>query len=165
MSEDKEQRARDSRKFLILVMLMFLTSIAVFVVGTYFFVIPRLISLNMEVAALKAQLTAPSAEVEAPAIEPERPLTPEEVTRRLKEERLAFHQCAEKHLNGQKDVSVVIGLTIDQNGQVRHASVGPTGLADSSLGKCLATHAAALKFRPHSKESVKVDFPLSFRRQ
>jgi hypothetical protein len=53
MSTSKEEKARQSRKFIILVMFMFLVSTTVFVVGTYFFVIPRLLVLNMEVASLK----------------------------------------------------------------------------------------------------------------
>ena len=55
MNTAREEKARQSRKFIILVMFMFLISIAVFVVGTYFFVIPRLIELKMEVASAKSQ--------------------------------------------------------------------------------------------------------------
>ena len=49
----KEERAVQSRKFIILVMFMFLISIVVFVVGTYFFVIPRLVELKIDVASMK----------------------------------------------------------------------------------------------------------------
>lgn len=53
MNPVKEEKARQSRKFLILVMFMFLISIVVFVVGTYFFVIPRLVELKVDVAQCK----------------------------------------------------------------------------------------------------------------
>lgn len=62
MSTPKEEKARQSRKFLISVMFMFLISIVVFVVGTYFFVIPRLVELKIDMAHLKTPPAVAAAE-------------------------------------------------------------------------------------------------------
>jgi hypothetical protein len=164
MNDEKEERARQSRRFIILVMFMFLISIVVFVVGTYFFVVPRLISLNLEVASLRDQLSVQHAQPETPALDPERPLTPKEVSRRLEEERLALQECADKHLNGKKEVSVVIDLEVASSGKVQKASIRPEKLGKSPFGNCLERQFVGLAFHRVPNDLTKISVPLSLKR-
>ena len=77
-SAAKEARTRGQRSLFIMVMLMFLVSIVVFVVGTYFFIIPHVVTQDLEIRHLQSRLTAfeqalieppeePAAEETAPA--------------------------------------------------------------------------------------------------
>jgi hypothetical protein len=160
----KEERAQQSRRFIISVMLMFLVSIVVFVVGTYFFVIPRLIALNVEVAALRAQLAQAPVESELPPAEmPEAPLTPEEVKRRLQDERLAFQECADSHLNGQT-AEVVLSLRVAKSGQVEQASLSPTQTAGTPFGRCMLDRAKTLTFQSIPEGGVELSLPFSFKK-
>jgi nitrate reductase NapE component len=78
----KEERKRGQRSLFIMVMLMFLVSIVVFVVGTYFFIVPRVITQDLELrhlqnklSAFEDALTAPDepAEEETPPAAPDAP--------------------------------------------------------------------------------------------
>lgn len=51
--ELRNARTRGQRSLFISVMLMFLVSIVVFVIGTYFFVVPQVIRQNLDVQQLK----------------------------------------------------------------------------------------------------------------
>ena len=52
----KQEKARQQRSFIIRVLLMFLVSIVVFVIGTYYFIIPRMITQTREIAYLRTKL-------------------------------------------------------------------------------------------------------------
>ncbi len=54
----KEERTRGQRKLFIRVMLMFFVSIVVFVVGTYFFVVPRMLQDDLEIAKIRQQVVS-----------------------------------------------------------------------------------------------------------
>ena len=71
----KEARTRGQRSLFIMVMLMFLVSIVVFVVGTYFFVIPHVVTQDLEIRHLQSKLSAFEQALTEP---PEEPVPPEE---------------------------------------------------------------------------------------
>jgi nitrate reductase NapE component len=71
----KEARTRGQRSLFIMVMLMFLVSIVVFVVGTYFFIIPHVVTQDLEIRHLQSKLSS----FEQALFEPdEEPATDEE---------------------------------------------------------------------------------------
>jgi hypothetical protein len=76
-SAAKEARKRGQRSLFIMVMLMFLVSIVVFVVGTYFFIIPHVITQDLEIRHLQSRLSSFEQALTEP---PEEPATPEEAT-------------------------------------------------------------------------------------
>jgi hypothetical protein len=53
----KQEKAKMRRSLFIQVLLMFLVSIVVFVIGTYYFVVPRMITQSRELAHLRAKVT------------------------------------------------------------------------------------------------------------
>lgn len=70
----REARTRGQRSLFIHVMLMFLVSIVVFVVGTYFFMIPRVIRQSLDVRLLEQRMVKLNARVAQ--LERPEPLTP-----------------------------------------------------------------------------------------
>jgi nitrate reductase NapE component len=71
----KEARTRGQRSLFIMVMLMFFVSIVVFVVGTYFFIIPHVVTQDLEIRHLQSKLSS----FEQALFEPdEEPATDEE---------------------------------------------------------------------------------------
>jgi nitrate reductase NapE component len=66
----KEARTRGQRSLFIMVMLMFLVSIVVFVVGTYFFVIPHVVTQDLEIRHLQSKLSGFEQALTEPAEEP-----------------------------------------------------------------------------------------------
>ena len=71
----KEARTRGQRSLFIMVMLMFLVSIVVFVVGTYFFIIPHVVTQDLEIRHLQSRLSSFEQALTEP---PEEPTPPEE---------------------------------------------------------------------------------------
>jgi len=69
-SAAKEARTRGQRSLFIMVMLMFLVSIVVFVVGTYFFVIPHVVTQDLEIRHLQSRLSAFEQALVEPPEEP-----------------------------------------------------------------------------------------------
>jgi nitrate reductase NapE component len=57
-SAAKEARTRGQRSLFIMVMLMFLVSIVVFVVGSYFFIIPHVVTHDLEIRHLQSKVGA-----------------------------------------------------------------------------------------------------------
>ena len=57
-SAAKEARTKGQRFLFIMVMLMFFVSIVVFVIGTYFFVVPHVVTQNLEIRYLQSKLNA-----------------------------------------------------------------------------------------------------------
>ena len=71
----KQMRRRGQRYLFINVLLMFFVSLVVFVIGTYFFLVPRIVANDLALHRLEAQLArlrqSPPASVrEAPAAAP-----------------------------------------------------------------------------------------------
>ena len=65
----KEARTKGQRSLFIMVMLMFLVSIVVFVVGTYFFIIPHVVTQDLEIRHLQSRLSAFEQALTEPAAE------------------------------------------------------------------------------------------------
>lgn len=63
----KEARTRGQRSLFIMVLLMFLVSIVVFVVGTYFFLVPQIMARDLEVAKLRLRMSNLEKRIEQPA--------------------------------------------------------------------------------------------------
>ena len=76
-SAAKEARTRGQRSLFIMVMLMFFVSIVVFVVGTYFFVVPHVVTQNLEIRHLQYKLSAFEEAILAPDPATEEAGTPE----------------------------------------------------------------------------------------
>jgi hypothetical protein len=57
-SSVKEARKKGQRSLFIMVMLMFLVSIVVFVVGSYFFLIPHVVTQDLEIRHLQSKVNA-----------------------------------------------------------------------------------------------------------
>ena len=66
----KEARTKGQRSLFIMVMLMFLVSIVVFVVGSYFFLIPHVVTQDLEIRHLQSKLTAFEQALTEPPEEP-----------------------------------------------------------------------------------------------
>jgi nitrate reductase NapE component len=75
-SAAKEARTRGQRSLFIMVMLMFFVSIVVFVVGTYFFIIPHLVTQDLEIRHLQNKLSAFESALTAPVEEEAPPVAP-----------------------------------------------------------------------------------------
>ena len=73
----KEARTRGQRSLFIMVMLMFFVSIVVFVIGTYFFVVPHVVTQNLEIRYLQTKLNAFEDAILAPDPATEEAGTPE----------------------------------------------------------------------------------------
>lgn len=54
----KEARTRGQRSLFIMVMLMFLVAIVVFVVGTYFFMVPHVVTQDLEMRHMQLKLNS-----------------------------------------------------------------------------------------------------------
>jgi len=72
-SAAKEARTRGQRSLFIMVMLMFLVSIVVFVVGTYFFIIPHVVTHDLEIRHLQSKFSTLEQALFEPAEEPAPP--------------------------------------------------------------------------------------------
>jgi len=68
-SAAREARTRGQRSLFIMVMLMFLVSIVVFVVGTYFFIIPHVVTQDLEIRHLQSKLSSFEQALTEPADE------------------------------------------------------------------------------------------------
>jgi hypothetical protein len=69
----KEARTRGQRSLFIMVMLMFLVSIVVFVVGIYFFIVPHVVTQDLEIRHLQSRLSSIEQALTEPAEEPAPP--------------------------------------------------------------------------------------------
>ena len=73
----KAARTQGQRSLFIMVMLMFFVSIVVFVVGTYFFMVPRVLTQSLEIRHLQMRLNAFEEALTAPDPAMEEAGTPE----------------------------------------------------------------------------------------
>jgi len=66
----KDARTRGQRSLFIMVLLMFLVSIVVFVIGTYFFLVPQILARDLKEAELRMRMSALENRIEQPAAAP-----------------------------------------------------------------------------------------------
>lgn len=76
-SAAKAARTQGQRSLFIMVMLMFFVSIVVFVIGTYFFMVPRVLTQSLEIRQLQMKLNAFEDAILAPDPATEEAGTPE----------------------------------------------------------------------------------------